>query len=153
MNIESTTESSSPVTEEQGTINSISKRSLFDNSIFNGALNPLKVHLEKESVEQNVLDRCLMSGFQIVHRKDREIHQVAPTLQLLLQYGAQWKDSALLEHEMTPHHLICQSTGDYHELLDLMLTSSGRALINTTDNIQLPCFMLCKMQTLIVSEL
>ena len=134
MNIESTTESSSPVTEEQGTINPISKRSLFDNSIFNGALNPLKVHLEKESVEQNVLDRCLMSGFQIVHRKDREMRQVAPILQLLLQHGARWKDGALLEHQMTPYHLICQSTGDYHELLDLMLTSSGRALINTTDN-------------------
>ena len=134
MNIEPTTESSGPVMEEQDIANSISTRSLFDNSIFNGALDPLKVHLEKESVEQNVLDVCLMSGFQIVQRKDREMHQVAPTLQLLLQHGAQWQEGALLEHEMTPCHLICQSTGDHHELLDLMLTSSGGELINTKDS-------------------
>ena len=134
MNIEPTTESSGPVMEEQDIANSISTRSLFDKSIFNAALDPLKVHLEKESVEQNVLDICLMSGFQIVHRKDREMHQVAPTLQLVLQHGAQWQEDALLEHEMTPCHLICQSTGDHHELLDLMLTSSGGELINTKDS-------------------
>ena len=134
MSIEPTSGSSGPLTEEQKVTNPISTLSLCRNSIFNDALNPLKVHLEKESVEQNVLDRCLMSGLQIVQRKDQEMHQVAPTLQLLLQHGAQWKDGALLEDQMTPYHLICQSTGDYHELLDLMLTSSGRALINTTDN-------------------
>ena len=134
MNIDPTTESSGPVTEEQEITNTSSTLSLFDNSIFNGALNPLKVHLEKDCVEQNVLDRCLLSGFQIVHRKDREMHQVAPILQLLLQHGAQWQDGALLEHQMTPCHLICQSTGDHHELLDLMLKSSGGELINTKDS-------------------
>ena len=134
MNIESTTDSSGPVMEEQDNANSISTLSLFDNSIFNGALNPMKVHLEKESVEQNVLDRCLLSGFQVIQREDRQMHQVTPTLQLLLQHGAQWKDGALLEQQMTPYHLICQSTGDQHELLDCMLKSSDRTQINTTDS-------------------
>ena len=133
MSIQPTTESSTPLTVELEAANRINTVSLFDDSIFNAALEPLKVHLEKENVEQNVLDRCLLSGFQIVQRKDREMHQVAPTLQLLLQHGAQWKDGALLEHEMTPCHLICQSTGDHHELLDWTLKSSDRTLINTKD--------------------
>ena len=133
MSIQPTIESSSPPTVESEAADRINTLSLFDDSIFNAALNPLKVHLEKENVEQNVLDRCLLSGFQIVQRKDREMHQVAPTLQLLLQHGAQWKDGALLEHEMTPCHLICQSTGEHHELLDWTLKSSDRTLINTKD--------------------
>ena len=131
MNIETPTESN----EEQEMGNSINTLSLFGDSIFGAALDPLKVHLEKESVEQNVLDVCLMSGLHIVQRKSREMHQVAPSLQLLMQHGAQWKDGALLEDQMTPHHLICQSIGDHYELLDWMLKSSpGRALINTKDN-------------------
>ena len=134
MNIEPTTESSSPVTKVQGITKPISTLSLFDDRNFNATLKSLKMRLEKGSVEQNVLDRCLMSGLQTVQRKSREMRQVALILQLLLQHGARWKDGALLEHQMTPYHLICQSTGDYHELLDLMLTSSGRALINTKDS-------------------
>ena len=133
MSIQPTIESSSPLMVEPEAADRINTLSLFDDSIFNAALNPLKVHLEKENVGQNVLDRCLLSGFQIVQRKDREMHQVAPTLQLLLQHGAQWKDGALLEHQMTPCHLICQSTGDHHELLDWTLKSSDRTLINTKD--------------------
>ena len=31
---------------------------------------------------------------------------------------------------MTPHHLICQSNGDNHELLDLIITCFNRTLIN-----------------------
>ena len=133
MNFEPTAKNSSPQTEDQDVTNSISTLLLFDNSIFNDALSPLKVHLEKENAKQNVLDRWLESGLQIVQRKDREMHQVAPTLQLLLQHGAKWKDGALLEDQMTPYHLICQSTGDYHELLDWLLKSSDQTLINTKD--------------------
>ena len=60
--------------------------------------------------------------------------QVAPTLQLLLQFGAQWKVDTLLDHKRTPYHLICKSSGDHHELLDSMLLSSGRELIDTEDS-------------------
>ena len=134
MNIQPTTESSTPLTIELEIANIISIRCLFDNSVFNAALNPLTMYLKKEKVDQNVLDGCLLYGFQILQRKDQEICQVAPKLQLLLQHGAQWKDGALLEHQMTPSHLICQSTGDHHELLDWMLKLSDKTLINTKDN-------------------
>ena len=134
MNIGPTAKSSSPLTGELDVTNTISTLPLFDDSIFNAALNPLNVHLEKDSVEQNVLDRCLVSAFQIVQKKDREMSQVAPTLQLLLQHGARWKDGVLLGHDMTSCHLICQSTGDHHELLDWLLKSSDRTLINTKDS-------------------
>ena len=134
MSTEPTSGSSGPLTKEQKVTNPISTRSLCRNSIFNAALNPLKVHLEKDSAEQNVLDRCLMSGMQTVQRKDREMHQVAPTLQLLLQHGAQWKDGTLVEDRMTPYHLICKSTGDHHELLDWMLKSSDLRVINKRDS-------------------
>ena len=134
MNMEPTAKSSSPLTEELDVTNTIRTLSFFDDSIFNAALNPLKVHLEKDSVDQNVLDRCLLSGFQIIQTKDREMSQVAPTLQLLLQHGARWKDGVLLGHDMTSYHLICQSTGDNHELLDWMLKSSDQTLINTQDS-------------------
>ena len=35
---------------------------------------------------------------------------------------------------MTPYHLICKSTGDHYELLDLMIKISGRALIDIKDD-------------------
>ena len=71
--------------------------------------------------------------FLIVQKQERELSQVAPTLLLLLEFGAQWINNALLENEKTPYHLICQSSGDHHELLDLMLLSYGRALLDTED--------------------
>ena len=103
--------------------------SFFENSVFNAAHNKLKEHLDNKQVQHTMLNSCLMTALQIVQRNDREMAQVAPTLQLLLQHGAQWKDDALLEHQMTPYHLICKSTGDHHELLDLMMKMSGETVI------------------------
>ena len=107
---------------------------LFRGSVYNNAHNALKVHLERNQIEQHVLDKCLMNGLQLVERSDRDLSQVAPTLQLLLQFGAQWKAGLLLDHKRTPYHLICKSRGDHHELLDLMLLSSGRELIGAEDS-------------------
>ena len=76
-----------------------------------------------------------MSGLQIVQKQERELSQAAPTLLLLLKFGAQWINdetwlNVLFKNGMTPYHLICQSSGDQHELLDLMLLSSEQALID-----------------------
>ena len=133
MNIESTSESSSLVLNELSDGSSTNTLSLFEDSFFNNAHDAFEVHLDKDPVEQNMLDRCLMSGLQFVQNRKRELSQVTPTLQLLLKFGAKWINNALLEKESTPYHLICQSSGDHHELLDLMLLSSGRALIDHED--------------------
>ena len=103
--------------------------SFFEDSVYNAEHNKLKEHLDNKQVQHTMLNSCLMTALQIVQRNDREMAQVAPTLQLLLQHGAQWKDGALLEHQMTPYHLICKSTGDHHELLDLMMKMSGETVI------------------------
>ena len=133
MSIKPTSESSSLLSNELSDESSTNTLSLFEDSIFNDAHDTFKVHLDKDPVEQNMLDRCLMSGLHIVQKQERKLSQVAPTFQLLLKFGAQWINNALLENKMTPYHLICQSIDDQHELLDLMLLSSGRALIDTED--------------------
>ena len=80
MNIETTAKKGSPLKVELEIANIISIRCLFDNSVFNAALSPLTMYLKKEKVNQNVLDGCLLYGFQILQRKDQEICQVAPKL-------------------------------------------------------------------------
>ena len=93
----------------------------------------LKEHLVNNHVQQSDLDRCLLRGLQIVHQKERELSHVAPALKILLQSGAKWNSDVLLDDRKTPYHLICQPSGDHHELLDLMLLSSGKALIDKED--------------------
>ena len=70
----------------------------------------------------------------MVQRKERELSHVAPALTLLLQHGAKWNSDDLLDDQKTPYHIICESPGDHHELLDLMIKSSQRTLINTQDS-------------------
>ena len=36
----------------------------------------------------------------------------------------------MLDDDNTPYHIICESPGDYHELLDLMIKSSQRTIID-----------------------
>ena len=133
MSIESKDESSNLLQIELTIGSSANTLSLFYDSV-NNVQNALEVHLKNNQIEQHVLDRCLMDGLQFVERRDRDLSQVAPTLQLLLQFGAQWKVDTLLEHRTTPYHLICKSSGDHHELLDLMLLSSGQELIDAEDS-------------------
>ena len=137
MNIESIAENNSPLQNEQIiTSRSCNKTllQLIDESAYGGALNALKVHLEKSQLEQHVLDICLLYGLEIVTNLHIHLTQVAPTLQLLLLFGAQWKDGILLKYGTTPYHLICQCPGDHYKLLDLMFTSSDGALIDAEDD-------------------
>ena len=84
-------------------------------------------------MQQSDLDRCLLRGLQIVQVKKRELSHVAKALTLLLQHGAKWNSDALLEEQKTPHHIICESPGDHHELLDLMIKSFQQTIINRLD--------------------
>ena len=129
MSIKPKDQSSIVLPEEMPDESGTSTLSCFEDSVFNAAHNKLKEHLDNKQVQHTMLNSCLMTALQIVQRHDREMAQVAPTLQLLLQHGAQFKDDALLEHQMTPYHLICKSTGDHHELLDLMIKMSGETVI------------------------
>ena len=82
-------------------------------------------------VQQSDLDRCLLRV--IVKRKERWLAQVAPALTILLQCGAKWNSGALLDDQKTPLHIICESPGDYHELLESMIKSSQRTIIDAQD--------------------
>ena len=89
-------------------------------------------YLINNPVQQSDLDRCLLRGLQIVQRKERELSHVAPALTILLQSGAKWNNNALLDEQKTPYHIICESPGDHHELLGLMIKSStNRAYVAT----------------------
>ena len=82
---------------------------------------------------QSDLDRCLLRGLQTVQRMAKELSQVAPAIKLLLDFGAKWNSDAMLAEQKTPCHIICESRGDHHELLDLMIKSSQRMMIDAQD--------------------
>ena len=93
----------------------------------------LEEHLMSNPVQQSDLDRCLLRGLRIMPRKRKRLPETAQTLKLLLQSGAKWNNDVLLADQMTPLHVICESPGDHHELLDLMIKSSQRAIIDLRD--------------------
>ena len=92
----------------------------------------LEEHLKTCPVKQSDLDRCLFRGLRIVQQKKRELSHVAPALTLLLQFGAKWNHNDLLDNEQTPLHIMCDSRGDHHKLLDLIIKSS-QGMICTSD--------------------
>ena len=128
-----TGDSSSTQPDEQTLGGSTNTVALLEACILNADHDGLQEHLENNQTEQSMLDRCLMLGLQIVQRKEQEMGCVAPALQLLWQFGAKWNSDFLLEHQMTPYHLICLSTGDHHGLLDLLIQSSEQTLVHIKD--------------------
>ena len=93
----------------------------------------LKEHLVYNQVQQSDLDRCLLRGLQMMQCNERELLQVAQALIILLQSGAKWNSDAWLDDQKTPCHIICESPGDLHELLDLMIKSSQQTIIDARD--------------------
>ena len=93
----------------------------------------LEEHLKNNQVQQSDLDRCLLRGLRVVQRKERELSHVAPALTVLLQSDAKWNPDVLLDDQKTPLHIICESPGDHHQLLDLMINLSQRTIIDTQD--------------------
>ena len=130
MSTEPAADSSSTQPDEQTIGGSTNTVTFLEACILNADYDALKEHLENNETEQSMLDRCLMLVLQIVQRKEQEMRRVAPALQLLLQSGAKWNPDSLLEHQMTPFHLICLSAGDHHDLLDLLIQSSEQTLLH-----------------------
>ena len=113
-------------------------------SLFNNAdHDAFKFYLESNPVPQYALDRCLFLGFENVQEKNRALSDVTPRLSLLLKKGAKWNDGTVLKHRMTPYHIICQTTGDNYELLDLMIASCQQLLIDSLDSSRCTPLLYC----------
>ena len=93
----------------------------------------MKENLLNNLVQKSDFDRCLLHGLQIVQRKEKWLSDVAPTLTMHLQSGAKWSSDDFLDDQKTPYHIICESPGDHHELLDLMIKSSQHPVIDAQD--------------------
>ena len=93
----------------------------------------MEEHLESNLVQQIDIDRCLLRGLQIIQQKERRLSHVAQSLTILLHFGAKWNSNSLLDEQKTPYHIICESPGDHHELLDKMIKSCQRGMIDAED--------------------
>ena len=91
-------------------------------------------HQVNNPVQQQDLDKRLLWGLQIVQQKQKQLSHVAPSLKLLLQSGAKWHSDVFLDRRKTPYHIICDSRGDHHELLELMLKSFQQTKIDSQDS-------------------
>ena len=96
----------------------------------------LQLELTSPSPSHKTLDQCLLIGLRCLptHYYKHHITRVADVLTLLLLYGAKWDGSTLLDKERTPYHIICQTSSDPYELLDLMIISSRGKLMNEPDS-------------------
>ena len=134
MSRDATAESNSSLHDEQPTRSTTKTKTFLVNCVLRAHHKTLEGHLMRNAVQQRDLDRCLLLGLRIVQRRKRELSHMAPALTILLQYGAKWNSDALLDDQKTPYHIICESTGDHHELLDLMMIkSSQQTIIDTQD--------------------
>ena len=98
-----------------------------------------KEHMDDNLVQQNLYG-SLAFGIELVKSKKRTMSDVAPTLKMLLQYGAKW-DGDDLPGKTTPYHVICDSTGDHYEILDLMIKELGPTSLDTKDNYERTALM------------
>ena len=119
--------------DELPTISTTNTQTFLQTCVIDAHHKALEEYLVDNPVQQCDLDRCLLRGLQIVQRKQRELSHVAQTLTLLLQHGAKWNSDVLLDHQKTPYHIICESPGDHHELLDVMIKSFQQTIINILD--------------------
>ena len=133
MNRDATTNSNSSSDDEQPTRSTTDTYTFLENCVLNADHKALEEHLLRNLVQQSDLDRCLVRGLQIVQRKKRQLSHVAHTLAKLLQFGAKWNSDALLDEQKTPYHIICESPGDHHELLDMMIKSCQQRMIDAED--------------------
>ena len=111
----------------------IEKLSTFMASVLDTDQRTLAVQLQNNQVQQSSLGQCLLHGFQMVQRKTSDLSHVLSALKLLLQFGAKWDRSALLEDQMTPYHIICQCPDDQHEILELIIKADDGELLDAKD--------------------
>ena len=95
--------------------------------------NTLRLQFDSNPPSPKTLDECLLIGLRSLSSQNQHISQVVAALQLLLQFGAKWDNSTLLNKQRTPYHIICRCPNDHYELLDKMIKSSGGNLMNEKD--------------------
>ena len=120
--------------DEMSTRSTTNTQTFLDTCVLDADHKTLEEYLGTNPVQQSDLDGCLLRGLQIVQRKQRELSHVAPALKILLQFGAKWKSDDLLNEQKTPYHIICESPGDHHQLLDLMINLSQQTIIDQQDS-------------------
>ena len=136
MSEESSLKSCSTLSKEQIRVDhaTCETQKLLYHSFMHGEHDPFKEHLETNPVHLN-LDGSLKQGIELVMSRKRTLSDVAPTLIILLQNGAKWAhDHLTMPGGMTPYHVICRSTGDHQELLELMIKELGVTPVNVKDD-------------------
>ena len=134
MSEESQINSSNVLSKEQIHVNHSKTQTLIHASFMHGEHEAFKEHMENNPVHHN-FNGTLAHGIELVMSKERTLSDVAPTLIILLQNGAKLAhDHLTIPGEMTPYHVICRSTGDHQELLELMVKELGRSLLNARDD-------------------
>ena len=111
-----------------------STQTFLDTCVLDADHKALEEHLGTNPVQQSDLDRCLLRGLQVVQQKKRELSHVGQALTILLQAGSKWVCDDLLDEQKTPYHIICESPGDHHQLLDLMINLSQQTIIDQQDS-------------------
>ena len=134
MNAKQTVKSYRAQSKKQIQANCIKAKELLDRSYMLGEHEALKEHMEHNPVQQTLVG-SLEYGMELVTSKTRTMSEVAPTMKMLLRNGAKWdRPDRLVKCKMTPYHVICGSTGDHYELLELMIKELGRTLVNAKDS-------------------
>ena len=140
MSVPTVVEGSGSLSKEQICANRARTYTLLYAAFRHNEHDAFKEHMENNPVVQYFSD-SLAYGIQLVENKIRTMSDIAPTLTVLLQHGAKWdRDDLLIPSKKTPYHVICQSDGDHHELLHLMIQAIGRALVNARDYDELTAF-------------
>ena len=127
------TESNRSQKIELSTRTTTNTQTFLETCAFDADHKTLEEHLVNNQVLQSDLDRCLFRGLRMMQRQEKELSHVAPTLTLLLQSSAKWNIDILLDNQKTPYHIICESPGDHHQLLDLMIECSQQTIIDAQD--------------------
>ena len=120
--------------DELPTRSSTNTQTFLDTCVLDADHKALEEHLGTNPVQLSDLDECLLRVLQVVQQKKRELSHVASALTILLQSGAKWKNDDMLDEQKTPYHIICESPGDHHELLDLMINLSQQTIIDQQDS-------------------
>ena len=120
--------------DELPTRSTTNTQTFLDTCVLDADHKALEEYLGTNLVQQSDLDRCLLRGLQVVQQRKRELSYVAPALTILLQSGAKWKSDDLLDGQKTPYHIICESPGDHHQLLDLMINLSQQTILDQQDS-------------------
>ena len=110
---------------------------LRDASFLNGEHDAFKSYLESNTISLNWFLQCLRHGMQLVTNEKRATSDIAPTLIILLKYGAKRN----FFYHLTPYHIICLQAGDNDEILKVALNELGPSLVNAINSDQQTALM------------